>query len=187
MKIVCRYRKTIIMNSVYELKNLISNCSESDSELSSLCEGETTFIRREACSDESIVVTIGKQIENQNAYTEEEQNCLNNFEYCSKNEHHDDPWSNQKTSTESSISEIKNPLDKQLHNLSEELKEPLTENQDNIRDDQDSLLADSNVGKLKESLQNSPTEKVSKIQCKILPKVSNDNTIVQMVVLSDKL
>jgi len=70
-----RCRKTIAMNSVCELEKLDSNYSESNFELSSLYEEETTFIIREACSDEPIVVTIGKQSENQNAYNEEEQNC----------------------------------------------------------------------------------------------------------------
>jgi len=56
------------------------------------------------------MVTTGKQIENQNAYTKEEQNCLNNFEGCGKNQQHDDPWPNQKASTESSFSETKDPL-----------------------------------------------------------------------------
>jgi len=75
MKIVCRYRKTITMNSVYELENLISMCSDSDSKLSSSYEEKNTFIMQEACSDEPITETIGKQIENQNAHNEEEQSC----------------------------------------------------------------------------------------------------------------
>jgi len=105
------------MNNVCELEKLHSNYSESDFELSSLYEEETTFTIREACSDEPIAVTIGKQSENQNACNEE-QNCLNQFECCSKNEQHDDPWPNQKAPTESPISETKDPLDEQPHNLS---------------------------------------------------------------------
>jgi len=46
MKIVCRYRKTISMSRVYDLERLISSCSDSDSELSSLYEDETACIRR---------------------------------------------------------------------------------------------------------------------------------------------
>jgi len=52
MKIVCRYRKTISMSRVYDLERLISSCSDSDSELSSLYEDETACIRRDACTDE---------------------------------------------------------------------------------------------------------------------------------------
>ena len=69
------------------------------------------------------------------------------------------PGQIKKASTESLFSEAKDPLDEQPHNLSKELNEPLTENQDKIQDDQDSLLVDSNVGKLEESLPSSSTEK----------------------------
>jgi len=78
-------------------------------------------------------------------------------------------------------------LDEQPHNLSKESNDLLIENQDNIQDDQDSLLAYLNVGNLEESLPSSSTEKVSKIQGKTLPKVRNDNTVVKMVALNDEL
>jgi len=185
MKIVCCYRKTITMNSVYDLEKLISNCSDSDSELSSLYERKTTFIMREACSNEPITVTIGKQIENQNAHNEEEQSCLNNCECCSTNERHDDLWPNQKAHTD--LSETKDPLDEQPLNQLKESNELPTENQDNIQNDQDSLLADLNVGNLEKSLLSSVTENVSKIQGKILSKVSKDNTVVKMEVLKNEL
>jgi len=72
------------------------------------------------------------------------------------------PGQIKKASTASIFSETKDPkdpLDEQPHNLSKELNEPLTENQDKIQDDQDSLLVDSNVGKREESLPSSSTEK----------------------------
>jgi len=72
---IYRCRNMIAVNSVYDLKRLISNCSGSDSEISSLYEEETTLIRREACSDEAIMVTIGKKTERQDDCNEVERSC----------------------------------------------------------------------------------------------------------------
>jgi len=100
---------------------------------------------------------------------------------------HGDPWPNQKAPIENPISQTKDPVDEQPHNLINELNELLTENQDNIQDDQDSLLADLNVGNLEEFLQSFSTEKFPEIQSKTSLKVSDDNTIEKMVVLNDEL
>jgi len=59
MKIVCRYRKTIPRNSVYKLEKLISNCSVTNSEISSMHEAATIFATPEAHSDDQIVTTFG--------------------------------------------------------------------------------------------------------------------------------
>jgi len=42
MKIVYRYKKPIIMNSVYELEKLVSNCSAANSKRSSIHEARIT-------------------------------------------------------------------------------------------------------------------------------------------------
>ena len=84
MKIVCRCRKTITMNSIYELEKLVSNCSVADYETSSMPEAETTFVKPKARSDDQIVVTVGTKNGNQNAYHNQRRNCLENMKYFSK-------------------------------------------------------------------------------------------------------
>ena len=142
-EIVCRYRKTIAMNSIYKWKKLTSTYSGSYTELSSLYEDETTCIRQDACADELTSVIIEKQSENQNTYNEEEQHCSDNFEYfeyCGKNEQQSDLWLNQQVPTKRSTSETKDLL--------ANLQEILIERQDYIQKDQESSSTVSNDGNL---------------------------------------
>ena len=174
MKIVCRYKKTITMNSVYELERLVSNCSVSNAETSSMYETETTFVIPKACSDDRTVIIVGTKNGHQNAYQVERPNCLQYMKNFTKEKPYNDPLQNQKEPTESLISEVKNPLDEQLHGPSEESNKNITEDQDNIHDGQDFLLTNVTLVNLEESLQSSLIEKVPNSQGKTSPKVSND-------------
>ena len=169
------------MNSVYDLERLFSNCSGSDLEISSLYEEETTLIRWEACSDEAIMVDIGKKTEGQDVCNEVERSCFNSVEGCSKKEQRNHPCQHRNAPTESPIPEPKNPLDEQLCHPSEGLNEMLTESQGNILDGRDPLLTDLKMENLEESLQGSSTDKVSEIQAKTSPKVRNDKKVEKTV------
>jgi len=181
-----RCRKMIAVNSVYDLERLISNFSGSDSAISSLYEEETTPIRREACSDEAIMVAIGRKTERQDVCNEGERSCFNSVEGCSKKEQRNNPCQHRK-STESPIPEPKDPLDEQRCNPSEGLNEMLTDSQENIPDGQDPLLTDLRMENLEESLQSSSSDKVSETQAKISPKVWNDKKVEKTVALNSEL
>jgi len=86
------------VNSVYDLERLISNCSGSESEISSLYEEETTLIRQEACSDEAKMVSIGKKTERQDVCNEKERSCINSVVGCSKKEQRNHPCQHPKSS-----------------------------------------------------------------------------------------
>ena len=186
-EIVCRYRKTIAMNSIYKWKKLTSTYSGSYTELSSLYEDETTCIRQDACADELTSVIIEKQSENQNTYNEEEQHCSDNFEYCGKNEQQSDLWLNQRVLTKSPTSETKDLLDTQPRNPSAELQETLIESQDYIQNDQESSSMVSNDGNLDEYLQRFTIEQVPEIRGQTASKVSDNQTIEKMIALNKEL
>jgi len=176
MKIVCRYRKTITMNSVYELEKLVSNCSVADADTSSMNEIETTLLTPKARSDDQTVGTVGTKNGNQNhdAYHDERPNCFENMKYFSKEKPYNDSLQNQKEPTERLISEVKNLSYKQSCGTSEELTESINASQNNIHDGQDSLLTDVSNGNLEESLQSSSIESFPKTQGKTSLKISND-------------
>jgi len=97
---ICRCRKTITMNSIYELEKLVSNCSlTDDSDTSPMHEAETTLIIPKARSDDQTVVTVGTKNGNQNAYHDERPNSLENMKYFSKEKQYNDPLQNQKEPT----------------------------------------------------------------------------------------
>jgi len=174
MKIICRCRKTITMNSVYEPEKLVSNCSVANSDTCSIPEAETTFVTPEAHSDDQTVVTAGTNNGNQNAYHNERLNCWENMKYFSKEIQYNDPLPDQKERTECLISEANNPLNEQPYGASEEFNKIITVGQDNIHDGQDFLLTDVNIVNLEESLQSPSIESSPKIQGKTSLKVSND-------------
>jgi len=134
MKIVCRYRKTITMNSVYELEQLVSNYSVDNSETFSTQETEITVVTLKAHPDDQTVIIVGTKNGNQNAYQDEKPNCLENMKYVNKEKPYHDLLQNQKEPTERSIPEVKNPLDEQPHGPSEGSNKNPTVDQDNIRD-----------------------------------------------------
>jgi len=88
------------MNSI---EKLVSNCSESDSETSFPHEEETTFIVREACSCDPIVVEFGKKTGSEDVFKKEERSCFNNLEYGNEEKQSDNPWRNQKAPIERPI------------------------------------------------------------------------------------
>ena len=177
MKIVCRYRKTITMNSVYELEQLVSNYSVDNSETSSIHETDITVLTLKAHPDDQTVIIVGTKNGNQNSYQDEIPNCLENMKYVNKEKPYHDPLQNQKEPTVRLISEVKNPLDEQPYGPSEGSNKNLTVGQDNIRDGQDFLLMNVNLVNLKESLQSSSTEKVPKSTGKTSTKVRKDKEI----------
>jgi len=69
MKIVCRYRTTTPRNRVYKLEKLISSCSVTNSEISSMHETETIFTTPKARSDDQIVTTFGLLSPSQTSWT----------------------------------------------------------------------------------------------------------------------
>jgi len=99
MKIVCRYRKTITRNSVYELKKLVSNCSVANSGTSSIHEEETTFVTPKARSDDQTEITVETKNGNQNVYHDEKPNRLENMKCFSKEEQYNNLLQNQKEPT----------------------------------------------------------------------------------------
>jgi len=94
---------------------------------------------------------------------------------------------NQKEPTECLISEIKNSLNEQLYDTTEELNEIITIGQDNIHDGQDFLPTDVSVGNLEISLQSSLTESFPEIQGKTSPKVSDDKEIEKIATSKNDL
>ena len=175
------------MNSIYELEKLVSSCSESDSETSSLHEEETTFIVREACSCDPIVVEFGKKTGSQDVCKKEERSCFNNLENGNEEKQRDNPWRNQKASIESPISETRNPLEDQPCTPSEGLREMFTKSPDNTHDGLNPLLTDLKMENPEESLQSSSTDNVSEIQVETSPKVRNDKKFEKTVALNSKL
>jgi len=125
MKIVCRCRKTITMNSVYEIEKLVSNCSVADADTFSMHKAETTLVKPKAHFDDQTVVTVGTENGDQNAYHDERPNCLEKMKYFSKDKSYNETLQNQKEPTECLISEVKNPLDEQPYGPSEESNESL--------------------------------------------------------------
>jgi len=138
------------MNSIYELENLVSNCSVANSVTSSTHKTEITFVTLKAHPDDQTVIIIGTKNGNHNVYQDEKPNCLENM---NKEKPCHDPLQNQKEPIERLISEVKNPLDEQLHGPSEESNKNLAVDQDKIHDGQDSLLMNVNFVNLEESPQ----------------------------------
>jgi len=164
------------MNSECKRKKLTCTCSESDTELSSLCEGETTCTQQNDYTDALTSITVEKQSERQNAHDEEEKNGLNNFKYCGKNESQSDLWLNQRIPTKYSISETKDLL--------EDLQETLSGSQDYTQNDPESSSTVSNDGNLKENLQKFIIEQISEIRGKPTSKVSDNQMIGIMIALN---
>ena len=177
MNIVCRYRKTITINSVYELEQLVSNNSADNSETSSTHEIEITVVTLKAHPDAQTVIIVETKNGNQNADQEEKPTCLENMKHTNKEKSCHDPLQNQKEPTERAISEEENPLDEQLRGPSKELHKNLTVDQDKIHEGQDFLQMNVNFINLEESLQSSLMEKVPKSSGKTSPKVSKDEEI----------
>jgi len=166
MKIFCRYRKTLTMNSVCESEKLVSNCSVTNSEPSSTHETEITVVALKAHPDDQTVIIVETKNVNQNAYQDEKPKCLENVKYVNKEKPYHEPLQNQKERTVRLISEVKKPLEEQPHGPLEGSHENLTEDQDNNCDEQDFLLMNVNLVNPEESLQSSLIEKVPKIQVK---------------------
>ena len=177
MKIVCRYRKTTTMNSVYELEKLVSNCSVTNSETSSTHETEITVVTLKAHPDDQTVIIVGTKNGDPNDYQDEKSNCLENMKYINKEKPYREPLQNQKGPTVRLISEVKNPLDEQPYGPSEGSNKNLNVNQDNIRDGQDFLLMNVNLANPEESLQDTSIEKAPKSAGKTSTKVSTDKEI----------
>jgi len=87
MNIVCRYRKTTTMNSVYDLEKLISDCSVVNSETSSTHGTEITVVTLKAHSDDQTVIIIETKNRNQNANQEEKPKRLENMKHTNKENH----------------------------------------------------------------------------------------------------
>ena len=145
MNIVCRYRKTTTMNSVYDLEKLISNCSVVNSETSSTHETENTVVTLKAHSDDQSVIIIGTKNGNQYVDQEEKPNCLENMKHTNKEKSYNDPLQNHKEPTERTISDVENTLDEQPHDPSAESNKNLAIDQDKIHDGQDFLPINVNL------------------------------------------
>jgi len=165
---LCRYRKTITMNSVYELEQLVSNYSADNSETSSTHETEITVVTLKAHPDAQAVIIVETKNGNQNADQEEKPTCLENMKRTNKEKSYHDSLQNQKEPTERTISYIENTLDEQPHDSSAESNKNLAIDQDKIHDGQDFLPINVNLINLEEYLQNSMIEKVPKSPGKII-------------------
>jgi len=177
MKIVCRYRKTTTMNSVYDLEKLISNCLAVNSEISSTHETEITVVTLKAHSDDQTVIIIGTKNGNQNAHQEEKPKRSENMKHINKEKSYHDLLQNQKEPIERTITDVENPLDEQPHDPPEESNKNFAIDQDKIHDGQDFLPVNVNLINLEESLQSSLIEKVPKCPGKTSTKVSKNKEI----------
>jgi len=176
MKIICRCRKTIAMNSECKRKKLTYTCSGSDTELPSLCKDETSCIKQNAYTDELTSVIIEEQHGKQNAYDEKEKHGSNNFKYCGKNDQQTDLWLNQQIPIKNSILVMKDLL--------EDLQETLSGSQDYTQNDPESWSSVSNNGNLEENLQKFIIEQISEIRGKPTSKVSDNQMIGKMIALN---
>jgi len=176
------------MNTVYGLERLISNCSlTDDADTFSMYEVDTTSVTPKALSGDQTLVKVEKKTENQNAYDDKRQSCLYNMKCFSKEEQHNDLLQNQKEPIERLILKVKDPLDEQLYNQSEELNKTIIIGQDNIYDGQCFLLTDVNIGNLDEVLQKHSIEKFPKTEGKVSLMVSNGKKIKRIVTLKKDL
>jgi len=187
MNTVCHYRKTITMNSVYELEQLVSNNSADNSETCYTHETEITVVTLKAHPDAQTVITIGAKNGNQNAKQEEKPTRSENMKHTNKEKSYHDPLQNQKEPTERAISEVENPLDEQPHGPSKESHKNLTVDQDKIHEGQDFLPMNVNFINLEESLQRSLIEKVPKSPGKTSTKVSKNKEIEEIATSNKSL
>jgi len=111
--------------------------------------------------------------------------CLDNMKYFSWKEQNNDPLRNQRGKERGSILGVKDPLDTQLWDILEKLKETVTTSQDNIHDVQVILLTEMNIGNRERSLQNSSIDRIPKIQGSTSWKVSNDRKVEKNVTWND--
>ena len=96
------------------------------------------------------------------------------MKYFSWKEQNNDPLRNQRGKERGTILGVKDPLDTQLWDILEKLKETVTTSQDNIHDVQVILLTEMNIGNRERSLQNSSIDRIPKIQGSTSWKVSNE-------------
>ena len=187
MNIVCRYRKTTTMNSVYDLEKLISNCLVVKSETSSAHETEITVVTLKAHSDDQTVIIIGTKNGNKNADQEEKPTCLENMKHTNKEKSYYDPLQNQKEPTERTISDVENTLDEQPHDPSTESNKNLPIDQDKINDGQDFVPINVNIINLDESLQSSLIENVPKNPGITSTKVNKNKGIEEIATANKSL
>jgi len=92
---------------------------------------------------------------------------------------------NQRGIEKGSILGVKDPLDVQLWDISEKLKETATTSQDNIHDGQVISLTEMNIGNWEGFLQNSSIDQIPKIQGSTSWKISNDREVEKNVTWND--
>jgi len=92
---------------------------------------------------------------------------------------------NQRGIEKGSILGVKDPLDVQLWDISEKLKETATTSQDNIHDGQVISLTEMNIGNWEGFLQNSSIDQIPKIQSSTSWKISNDREVEKNVTWND--